>query len=382
MERKITPPAALRAGRFFIRLFPWVFLLCAGCSTLPLDSTHIPHPSSRSRSALAPAYREMIGVIHIHSTYSDGMLPVEAIAKIASQQNLDYIIITDHDTLRAEQQKKTGWFNRTLVLAGDEISTRAGHYLALRVSKEIPRLQGAQWTAEAVSAQGGLGFIAHPLWKRRPWKAPEVQGITGMEIYSAVQDAQEENFLWLGFWTIFTGSDFSLMKWLDRPDATLALWDRRLAQRKKVVGIGSPDAHVLRRFGLRLAPYAAMFKLVRNHLLVTEFSPEAVYDALERGHLFVGFDTVADAKGFYFAAVCREKVEGVMGDTVRWKPDLRLYAYLPSPGEMALIKDGKVFARFQGQKVWFDVPGPGVYRIEATRKGKPWIYSNPIYVIS
>ena len=364
---------------------PLRLILCAvfvtGCSAIPLESSLIPHPSSRSGPAFKSRYREAVGVIHIHTTYSDGMLPIEPIAKIANAQGLDYLIITDHNTLQGRREGKPGWYGRTLVLVDEEISTRGGHYLALRLSKEVPRLQDPQWTIEAVSAQGGLGFIAHPFWPRRPWKNPESRGITGLEIYSAVHDVSEENILWMGLWTILTGSEFSIIKWLDREKKALDLWDRMLARGDRVVGIGSPDAHGLRRWGLRLGPYTTMFKLVRTHLLVRELSEKGIYDALRKGHAFVAHDLVADPRKFIFLAVGRNSVRGIMGDQVKRRPGLWLYAFLPSPGEMTLLKDGRVAGRNKGQESWFQVNGPGVYRLEAARKGKPWIYSNPIYVV-
>ncbi|MBI3333412.1 MAG: CehA/McbA family metallohydrolase [Candidatus Omnitrophica bacterium] len=358
-------------------------VLLAGCAAVPLDSSAIPHPSSRGGPAVAAPYpyREAVGVIHIHSTYSDGLKPVEAIARIANAQELDFLIFTDHDTLRGRREGKEGWHGETLVLIDEEISTKGGHYLALGLAREVPRLEDARWTIEAVSRQGALGFIAHPFWPRRPWKDLDAHGMTGLEIYSAVQDVTEENVLLLGFWTIFTGSEFSLIQWLNRPSETLALWDRMLARGERVVGIGSPDAHGLRRWGLQLGPYATMFKLVRDHLLVRELSRPAIYDALAKGRLFVAHDLVADARGFTFLAVRRNALEGVMGDQVKWRRDLRLYAYLPSPGKMSLFRDGKPVAEAAGQHGWFPVSGPGIYRLEATRKGKPWIYSNPLYVI-
>ena len=223
--------------------------------------------------------------------------------------------------------------------------------------------------------------MAHPFWERKTWKDPEIQGATGLEIYSATQDVTEENIFWLGFWTIFFGLDPTITQWLDRREESLALWDRWLARGDRVVGIGSPDAHGLKRFGLSLGPYTTMFKLVRNHLLVREVSERELYGALEQGRLFVAHDIVADAAGFQFLAVHRKSVVGVMGDRVKFKKKLRLYAYLPSPGEMILLKDGKRISAAEGQHDWFEVAGPGVYRMEATRGGKPWIYSNPIYVI-
>ena len=104
-------------------------------------------------------------------------------------------------------------------------------------------------------------------------------------------------------------------------------------------------------------------------------------EAIGKGHLFVAHDVVADARGFLFLAERGGAVQGVMGDEVRFAPGLRLYAYLPSPGRMTLFKDGKEVARAQGQHGWFEAASSGAYRLEAERKGRPWVYSNPIYVL-
>jgi len=326
-----------------------------------------------------------VGVIHVHSCYSDGQLPIERIADVAERQNLDFLILTDHNTLKGRREGKAGWFTETLlVLVDEEISTAAGHYVALRVPEEVKSRERASWTVQEVRRLGGLGFIAHPFWKRKPWDEPEIGGITGLEIYNAVADVSDENPLALGLATLFLGSEATLAWWLDRPEQELHLWDQRLARGDRIVGIGSADAHGLTWFGLRLGPYSSFFKLVRDHLLVKEgrVSEQSIYEAIEQGHLFVAHDLIADARGFLFAAVeSNGDVRGIMGDRVKWKAGLKLYAQLPSPGEIRFLKNGEEAASVTGQEGWLPAEGPGVYRVEVARKAKPWIYSNPIYVI-
>jgi len=361
----------------------FLLLLVSGCAFLPLESSKIPHFSSRVVPAVRSGIREAVGVIHVHSTASDGQLPPEVIARIAARQGLDFLILTDHNTLKAKMEGKEGRIEGTLMLVGDEISTAHGHYLALRLREEVRAREDSQWTADQVASQGGLGFIPHPFWKSKPWSNPGLRGFTGIEIYNAAEDARNKNPVLLGTATVLEGSDLSTGYWVARLDKPLALWDRCLAEGKQVVGIGGADAHGLGRFGLRLAPYGAIFKLVRNHLLIPgDLTEVALYEALEKGHLFVAHDVVADARGFLFAAVePHGAVRGIMGDRMKWEQGLKLYAYLPSPGEIRFLKDGKEVASVAGQEGWLPVDGPGVYRVEATRKGRPWIYSNPIYVL-
>lgn len=368
---------------FKVSGFSVILIFISGCAVLPLESSTVPQFSSRAAPAVRPAYREAVGVIHVHSTASDGQLPPEAIARIANREGLDFLILTDHNTLKAKIEGKECRTGRTLLLVGDEISTADGHYLALRLQKEIPAREASQWTADQVASQGGLGFIPHPFWKRKPWSNPGLRGFTGIEIYNAAEDAFNKNPAMLGAATVLEGSDLSSAHWIARLDKPLAFWDRTLAEGRQVVGIGGADAHGLVWFGLRLAPYGTVFKLVRNHLLIPgDLTETAVYEALEKGHLFVAHDVVADARGFLFAAVePAGAVRGIMGDQVKWEPGLKLYAYLPSPGEIRFLRNGKEVARTSGQEGWLPVAGPGVYRVEATRKAKPWVYSNPLYVI-
>ena len=323
----------------------------------------------------------MVGVIHVHSTHSDGQLPVDPILHIAQRQGLDFLILTDHNTLQAKREGKEGFHGKTLLLVGSEISSE-GHYLGLRLKEEVARDQKFQPTADAVAAQGGMGFIAHPLWKKKRWEHGDLRGFTGMEIYNAAHNATEKNPVPLILWTLLTGSDVAASQWLERPDRTLELWDRYLAERPPVVGIGAADAHGLKLFGLRMGPYETMFKVVRDHLLIPgELTEAAVYDALEKGHLFVAHDILADARGVSFAAVAGGEIRGVMGDRVRWEPGLQLHARLPGPGGMVLFLDGRPAGKRWGREARFDVKGKGVYRLEVSRKGRPWIYTNPVYVI-
>jgi hypothetical protein len=47
--------------------------------------------------------------------------------------------------------------------------------------------------------------------------------------------------------------------------------------------------------------------------------------------------------------------------------------------ELHLIRDGRIAVRGL-RALRQTVAEPGVYRLEAYRKARPWLYSNPIYV--
>ena len=48
---------------------------------------------------------EYVGAIHIHSVYSDGTGKIEEIAKAAYDSDLDFIMMTDHNTLKPDTRR-------------------------------------------------------------------------------------------------------------------------------------------------------------------------------------------------------------------------------------------------------------------------------------
>jgi len=150
-----------------------------------------------------------------------------------------------------------------------------------------------------------------------------------------------------------------------------------------VVGIGAADAHEFHLMGLKFAPYEVMFQMARTHVLVPsdQLTDDAVYDALRSGHAYFSIELMARSDGFTFVAERGQKIYGIMGDEVTLIPNLQLTAWLPSPARLDLYRDGTRIRTLEEGQLWhFPIDEPGVYRIEASRHGKPWIFSNPIYV--
>jgi hypothetical protein len=340
------------------------------------------HPALPLRTPLSPAaraeaateaYADHAGVIHVHTTYShDAHGQFEDVVRVANAQGLDYAIITDHNTLQGLRDGKQGWHGQVLVLIGTEISTRAGHYLALNVTQEIDRNKmNAQQIIDEVNRQGGLGFIAHPYFKKARWRDWTVTGFTGVEAYNVAHDTLDENRARLALWTLTASVGPFYWSIIDRPYDPLSMWDRLIRQRGAVTGIGSTDAHEFHLAGLKFAPYEVMFQLIRTHLLTPpgELTPGKVYEALRKGHAYLSIELTAEARGFRWVAKRGDRVVGVMGDEIAFAPGLRVAATLPVPAQLALFKDGQQVAATTAQ-AWE----------EASRHNKPWIFSNPIYI--
>lgn len=351
---------------------------------MPLHTRHARQDEERPARRAPDAYRDFVGVIHVHTTSShDAHGKFEDVVRVANAQRLDYVIVTEHNNLKPLKEGKQGWHGATLVLVGTELSTRGGHYLALNVTKEVDRLRlTTQQVIDEVNRQGGLGIIAHPYFKKRRWTNWAVSGFTGIEAYNVAHDSLDENRMRLVLWTIGSPAKPFYFSLLDRPYDPLAKWDELIQQHGRIVGIGSTDAHEIHLFGVTFAPYEAMFQLARTHLLIAadSLTPELVYDALRKGHAYIAIEIAADAKGFSWTVDHRQTTRGIMGDEVAFEPELRLRASLPAGADLTLLKDGRPLERTTAKTWEVPVTEPGTYRLEAMRHGKPWIISNPIYV--
>lgn len=80
---------------------------------------------------------EYSGSLHIHSKFSDGSGTVEEIAKYATESDLDFIILTDHNTLKAKDKGYEKWYKQTMLIVGYEVNDmkNRNHYLVLGTDK-------------------------------------------------------------------------------------------------------------------------------------------------------------------------------------------------------------------------------------------------------
>src|SRR5579884_2151025 len=105
--------------------------------------------------------------LHMHSTYSDGIVTIEQILHhVEHSSKLDVIAITDHDTIEGALRARDLWSKRSYhfdFIVGEEITTNEGHLLALCIEKCIPPGLSIERSIDLVHEQGGLAIVAHPL---------------------------------------------------------------------------------------------------------------------------------------------------------------------------------------------------------------------------
>lgn len=323
-------------------------------------------------------------VIHLHSTYSDGTGTVPEIMRAAKASEVDVVMLTDHDSLDAKHNGEEGMHDGVLLLVGEEVSPRGGnHYLAFGVD-EVVEWRGLT-TAEvcdAVRAQGGFGFAAHPFSRgserfRRPGMAFDaLDAADGIEVWSWVTDTAER----LASLREVAGFVLTPQRIVDHPPAeNMAAWDRMCAKRR-VPAIGGIDAHqigkrIAGRVPLKLMSYKRSFRHMRTHVLASEKTAAGVYEALREGRSYFAIDSLAPARGFeFYAEGTAGRVEmGAEGPAGSYE----LHVKTPRPADVRVLRDGRPF---EGRAV----TEPGVYRVEARLEAhgaeRTWIVSNPVYL--
>jgi hypothetical protein len=344
---------------------------------------------------------EYIGAAHIHSTYSDGTGSIPDIARAAAEVGLDFLLLTDHNSLKAKHDGWERWQDGVLLCIGYEINDRddRNHYLAFGLDETVGADLDAADYVRRVRERGGVGFIAHPDERRNrrpehpayPWTAWECGDFDGLEIWNHMSEwmegLTEENK--------FQRFIHPLKSILAPPEETLRRWDA-LNRTRLVTAIGGVDAHahradILGFFDVEVFPYKVMFKSIHTHVLLdaplrpgeSDASEAArrILAALRDGRSYVANSYHADPRGFRFAAR-QDGAEHQMGSTLRFAAGaIEVTALAPERTALALIHDGARILSVDGSELTYRVAAPGVYRVEAWMDGKGWIFSNPIRIV-
>ncbi|MEN6622112.1 MAG: hypothetical protein ABFD50_11245 [Smithella sp.] len=349
-------------------------------------------------------YHDYTGVIHFHSSYSfDGHIGLDEIIDAACKNNLNFMMLTDHDHLRARDEGREGWQGKVLLIIGEEIAPRFNHYLAFNIDRPVdktddPEGMHPQKYIDEVNAAGGFGFIAHPDHegtkkfhvKHYPWMDWSVDGYAGISIWDFMTDWQASL---KGHLTSLISFFFPAFFLRGPCGVTLERWDA-LNQTKKVVGIGELDNHGSKK---KIGPikfsafsFNRAFKLIHTHICTpepltgnNEEDISIIYNSLQRGCCYAALDYFRSAKGFVFK-ITQDKEEYFMGDSLVLKDKADLFISLPAAARLRIIRNGTLYAQEINSEIELSIREQGIYRMEAhlKRYGKyrPWIFSNPIFV--
>ncbi|MFC8847576.1 MULTISPECIES: CehA/McbA family metallohydrolase [unclassified Micromonospora] len=209
------------------------------------------------------------GDCHVHSARSNGAeLTPEQVVADARAVGLDFIAITEHNTSDTHGVWGPIAGDDLLVILGQEVTTRTGHWLALGIAPG----QVVDWRygvrdgvidrqVEQVHRAGGLCVAAHP-------HAPYPSGVFAYPFggFDAVE-------VWNGQWS-------SDLPWNADNEAALAEWGRGLAA--DVHGgrwrpaLGSSDTHLAGQLGV---PHAVV--------LAEELTSSAILAGIRAGRSWI-----------------------------------------------------------------------------------------------
>ena len=191
-----------------------------------------PTPAPRRVKGTGPGWYR--GDLHLHTVHSDGRDTQREMALAARKAGLDFIVSTEHNTTSAHGTWGRYAPKRLLVVNGEEITTRGGHWIAAG----LPPGAWIDWRYRPADAElgrftrrvrglGGIAIACHP-WVPIPGTKWDFgYDYTGM-------DAVE---VWNGPWTL-------------DDQVGVEHWHARLVGGTFLPAVGSSDAHDAESVGL------------------------------------------------------------------------------------------------------------------------------------
>ena len=192
----------------------------------PQGTPFQPNPAPTSAPAKQRGKDWYRGDCHLHTVYSDGKRTPQELVADARAAGLDFMVSTDHNTSSSTLQWGDEATDDLLILNGEEVTTRSGHWPAIG----LPAGQWIDWRYRAsdprdfrrfvdqVHRLGGLVTAAHPF--------ANCFGCT-YEFAYEIADMVE---VWNGPWTT-------------DDQQTVDHWDGLLRSGTWIPAIGDSDAH-------------------------------------------------------------------------------------------------------------------------------------------
>ncbi len=354
-----------------------------------------------------PARGERIGVIHVHTNASCGSGDLPHVIEAAKDADLSFVAITDHNLTLSDAEVAAADPPDFAVIDGEEVSTAAGHYLALGTSDSRWH-RGAGFNTRSLMASsrrsGAVNFIAHPFGLRDRWSDWGATDYDGIEIFNDDAVWRRNTVFGIAVAALLypVNSRLALLRLARTPEENLAKWDELTAQRP-VAGICGSDAHanvLVDHWSIaRFPSYKSVFSLARQHVLLPDqpgLNPDhagadAILSAIQAGSSFCAIDALASADGFTQIVTAANSAAGP-GNTIVWNAGAQLHIRVPKTAGPVLIRvihDGHEIAKQEAQSLDLPIEGPGRYRTEAYlrqpgltgwRRWTLWIFANPVYV--
>ncbi len=118
----------------------------------------------------SPGRRWLAGDLHTHTVHSDGVMTVPELARFAVGRGLDFLAITDHNTISHHAELPAAAKEHGIILVpGQEVTVQAGHAGALGDIGWIDFREPADSWLAATERAGGLLSVNHPIGGHVSW---------------------------------------------------------------------------------------------------------------------------------------------------------------------------------------------------------------------
>lgn len=218
---------------------------------LPLSAA--PRPDARNETGW---YK---GELHCHTHHSDGDSDVATVIMRAEALGLDFLAITDHNSL-SHQVALASAESRLMLIPGMEVTTYKGHWNIWGAGPWIDfRVLSQDDMQTAVNAALDAGYFIscnHPRPYGPEWVYPDISGFHCIEV-------------WNGPWPLMN-------------EVALAYWEAKISTGAKVVAVGGSDCHFHHR-----EHHAKLANPTTVIFCPGDPSPAALLDALRAGHAYV-----------------------------------------------------------------------------------------------
>jgi hypothetical protein len=235
--------------------------------------------------ALVTGTRYYAGDLHVHSRESGDAVPtLDDIATFAKSRNLDFVEISDHNTITQDDfiVDAQSRYPDLLMFPGIEFTTYHGHANAIGATKWLDHKIGVNGATvgqavDAAIAQGAMFSINHPaldigtLCIGCGWHLDEDPSkVTGVEIET----------------TALSGGGILFQ------EPALKFWETFLSQGYHTVGLGGGDDH---RAGKENGTmFQSALGSPTTMVYADELSQQAIMDGIRKGHVVVKTDGPAD----------------------------------------------------------------------------------------
>ena len=339
--------------------------------------------SDKPISTKAGWYR---GDLHMHSGNSDGKCisqlghevpcPVYRIVETATTKGLDFIAVTDHNTIAQADALRESQpaFDKILLVPGREITTFYGHANIFGLTDFIDfRMTNASYAAaknwmSAVNNSGGIISINHP-------GIPSGEDCMGC-------GWQIENIPDKVITAVEVLNGASMKHSIEGPIEGWDQWHKMLNSGQHVTAIGGSDDHHAETIG---TPTTVIY--------MKELSVRGLIDGIRSGRVFI--DIEGNAAHFLdLSATDKENRDEYMGGTLKVKASdtIQLTASVKgvSGGKIEFIIDGKLNSILNRELLsndekiqvkWeADANRHSIYIKVRDKEGKLVLVGNPIYI--